>query len=784
MTKDKKKKRRKAKIYFNTRKLLGLKNNGQFSRETEGMEFIQMPNILPKQLSKEERRNLIREGAEKAKREFDNRYLSLQKWFNKYDSIYLLSFCAYYFLSFPEGQDPEVTGKIRFPPYFIEILQAFALCETRNYSLKPLAQESEKLELELEEIGGLQQLSYFSSLRGAMTDEEMAGHELRMDMILQTMAIRNWAYPYQMARTVKDLSKLVGDKYRKIYSIDLSRFMETLYRITKEREDLLNEHLSKVRLFWKKDNYREMIETYNQLFPENTPVKEDQIEEVWNMVDKEIEHLKGLLVFHSDLKIENIYSFSLDHFATLYGDETKKDLIRILLDKLSYRLGDLKNHAKEYFVLDNPVHRRPFIKVDDEKYYCAIFYIMPHLMLGLLEQLIGENEELRKEYNDKIKPRYLENEISRLFRSHFPNAKIYQGSEWHDPIENKTYENDLTAIIDTFAIVVEAKSGGIASPAKRGAPHSLFDTLTLLIDEPSEQALRFIAYLSGNKKLHKLTNKQGKVNNIDSSKINYYIPVGVTLSSLGVIGSNLRKLVEAGLTRKNMSELAMSISLTDLECVFEILNYEAEYIHYFSRRREFDDHVNYKGDELDLLNFYLGNGFNIGEAEFDKKNSFLLVAGSKNLDPYFIERSERKRVDKPKHKMSDWWEDILLRLSTKKPKNWIETSFILLNTTKSDQIKFEQGLKGLIKRIRSGDVEKKHNWVVLNSGPEKRKFMIFGYPYNTRDKEERNAMLGTIINSAESTKTRAVAVIGIDLNRNDYPYSVLAGKLDTNLLCL
>jgi hypothetical protein len=784
MNRSKRKKSRKRIIYFNTRKLLRLKNEDQSSKDTEEMEFIQMPDILPKHLSKEERRKLIKEGAENAKREFENKYRSLQKWFNEYDPIYLLSFCAYYFLSYPEGQDPELTGKIKFHPYFIEILQAFALCETRNYFLKPLMQESEKLELEVKEIGDLLQFSWFSSLREVMTDEEMAAHELRMDMILQTMAIRNRAYPYQMIRIVKDLSKLVDDKYRKIFPIDLSKFMETIYRITAEREDLLNEHLSKVRLFWKKDNFKEMIETYNQLFPENTPVKEDQIEEIWNMVGKKIEHLKGLLVFHSDLKIENIYSFSLDHFASLYGDKTKKDLIKTLLDKLSYQLGDLKDHPKEYFVLDNPVHRRPFIKVDDEKYYCAIFYIMPHLMLGLLEQLIGENEELRKEYNDKIKPRYLENKVSRLFRTHFPNAKIYQGSEWHDPMENKTYENDLTAIIDTFAIVVEAKSGGIAPPAKRGAPQSLFDTLTFLVDEPSEQAQRFISYLSGNKKLHELTNKRGEVNNIDSSKINYYIPVGVTLSSLGVIGSNLKILVEAGLTRKNMSELAMSISLTDLECVFEILNYEAEYIHYFSRRREFDVHVNYEGDELDLLNFYLGNGFNIGEAEFDEKNSFLLVAGSKNLDPYFIERSEGKRVDKPKHKISNWWEDILLRLSTKKPKNWIETSFILLNTTKTDQIKFEQGLKGLIKRINSGDVEKKHNWAELDSGPEKRKFMIVGYPYNTRDKEERNAMIGTIINSADSRKIKGIVVIGIDLNRNDYPYSVLAGKLDTNLFCL
>jgi hypothetical protein len=371
-----------------------------------------------------------------------------------------------------------------------------------------------------------------------------------------------------------------------------------------------------------------------------------------------------------------------------------------------------------------------------------------------------------------------------LIKSHFPNAKLFPGSEWLDPKDKKKYENDLTVIIDTFALIVEAKSGGITLPAKRGAPKSLFSSIRDLIDVPSEQALRFITYLVGNKKSHSFKTKRGEVNNIDSSQIKYYIPIGVTLSSFGVISSNLKKMVKAGITKKNMNDLAMSISLTDLEAVLDILNFEAEYIHYFSRRREFDNHVNYLGDELDLLNFYLRNGFNVGEAEFDKKNSFMLIAESKQLDPYFISKSSGYVIEKPKHKMSNWWEDILTRLSTKKPANWIETSFIMLNTTKNDQNVFEQKVKKLTKRIMGGKVEKKHNWVEFHCGPKERKFLIVGFPYNTKDKEERNTVIGTIIEGMDSTRIRGVVVIGVDLNRNDYPYSVLAGKLDTNLLCL
>jgi len=131
--------------------------------------------------------------------------------------------------------------------------------------------------------------------------------------------------------------------------------------------------------------------------------------------------------------------------------------------------------------------------------------------------------------------------------------------------------------------------------------------------------------------------------------------------------------------------------------------------------------------------------------------------------------------------MTKWWEDLLNMAVSRKAKNWLETSFILLNTTKEDQEEFETKLKTLIGRVKEGNVEKKHNWLFFSSGPEKRKFMIVGYPYINIDKEERNNIMMNIINSEEVTKTRGVVIIGFDVNRFDYPYSVLAGRLETSL---
>ena len=129
-----------------------------------------------------------------------------------------------------------------------------------------------------------------------------------------------------------------------------------------------------------------------------------------------------------------------------------------------------------------------------------------------------------------------------------------------EPKTGKEYENDLIVLIDSFAIVVEEKSGVISDPAKRGAPERLFKTLKHLMEEPSEQALRFVKFLETNKKEHTFSTRKGTSNAINNENIKYYIPLGITFSNLGMIGSNLKKLIEAKIVDKSLEELAPSMS--------------------------------------------------------------------------------------------------------------------------------------------------------------------------------------------------------------------------------
>ena len=90
--------------------------------------------------------------------------------------------------------------------YLIIAEVAFALYQERNLSPNPLLQNAEKLKQEMKEIGDLMQLRLVDIPEHLKSEEEIAAYKLRIDMMTQTTAVRNWAYYHQMRRVVGDLS--------------------------------------------------------------------------------------------------------------------------------------------------------------------------------------------------------------------------------------------------------------------------------------------------------------------------------------------------------------------------------------------------------------------------------------------------------------------------------------------------------------------------------------------------------------------------------------------------
>jgi hypothetical protein len=662
--------------------------------EVVKQQFVRFENPIPEDIPFEERMGYLLDIGNKAQGEFEKEYIKLTQYLKEYDPLYLCSFCSYYFARQEEGFDEEaIKGSIDFPPFYLEIIQCLSLIRERTITAKPLKNDVEDFKTTVTKLNQGQTYSYLRLIEKAENQEDIGSIILRTEMMVHTLAVRNWAYIEQMEKIANELAGLIKDKFTKSIGFDPNIFLKILFGLVSLTENKVNIHYRKTLSFIKANNFNDVFDNYEASFGNVEKTNSSVWEEIWNTVGKKLENLKVLFLQHSDLFLSNIFTHNLvEIFEHFKKEITKKDITKIL-DKLSLNFGALSTINKDFIFLDNPIHSNPFIKLDTNEYYSVIPHMFVHLGVDLLEKFISDNNALKKDYLSK-KGKYLENKVEDLFNKSFPSADIITGSMWECSTENKTFENDLTILIKDFAIIIECKSGTISSPAKRGAPDRLFKTMKELVVEPSEQAIRFQNYLKSNPKLHTLKTKSGSVNQIDSSKIKYYVPLGITLSNLGSIGCNLKKLIGAKIITHKLDELAPSISFSDLEYIFEILTLQSEKIHYLSRRREFEAHLTFNGDEMDLFGFYLDNGFNIGETEFDELNHIDLTLKSKELDPYFIGKSRGIDVKKPYLQKTKYWTDLLKKIENSS-ENWLMASYILLNLPKEDQIKFEKNLKKL-----------------------------------------------------------------------------------------
>jgi hypothetical protein len=739
------------------------------------MKFFQLSDPF-EGLSRQERLEIIRAFGERAKRRFAELFPQLEDWFKNYDAPYLLSFCALHFLSSPEGIDREaIEGKLDFYHHHLELLQAFALMRERSFSAAPMLNKAGELLRFLKDLDE-SILSREFAFPENITPEEISKRQVLTEMRLQTTSVRNWAYPDQMVRVVGVTFEGVGQSFAEAFGIEPQRIVSALQKLAEACEDKLNQHVEKLRQVWIARNYQDAWARYCQSFPDLQCEPGDG-KRIFEQVGRNERQFKSMLTLHSDLLLPAVFTFSLSQFGKLYGPDANLDRLRAILEQWSLAFGDLRDHRTEHFILDNPVLRRPFIKLEPDVYFCPLVGILYHLLQGLMEGLLrGSGDQRLLQRYERSRSRFLEDEVEKLLRDALPNGAVFRGSKWQDPESGKTYENDVLAVLPPFACVVECKSGSVDPPARRGAEYRLVDTLEDLVVASSVQANRFTEFLSANPGVHEFLTERGELNQVDNREVRFYAPLSITYENLGTISANLKSAAEAGLIETLPDPLVPSICFTDLEIIAQLLRNEIELFHYLTRRAQIEHELHYRGDEMDLLAFYLETAFNItGESQEGKPLAISLILKSKELDPYFTGRIAGRKVEKPRLDLTSWWRDILGALVERKPHRWAEVGFALLNVAKADQVRLEQLIQEQAAEIRQGLAKPRHNWMVLKTGSANRAYGVVAFPYGEVDRTERNDMINNALaDAAAADEMLGLVCIGVRAQKPGYPYDVLA----------
>ncbi|RYD97513.1 MAG: hypothetical protein EOP54_10660 [Sphingobacteriales bacterium] len=232
------------------------------------MKYYEMQFDAAEGLSFEERLEMLRQVGKEADSKFQIEYKKLQDWFKAYDQLNLLSFSFYYFMTNRTGYDEEaVTGALEFPPFYQELMQAFALTLPRTYTAKPFSKDVEQFRGNFKLVGELTRLKYFNLPDTVATLDEVYTHQLRTQMMAQTTAVRNWSYEHQMQRTTLSLADKIKESFIAVHGFDPGVFLQTLYDMCGIVQERINEHRRKTVKFVRAKNHTRVFLTYESLFP-------------------------------------------------------------------------------------------------------------------------------------------------------------------------------------------------------------------------------------------------------------------------------------------------------------------------------------------------------------------------------------------------------------------------------------------------------------------------------------------------------------------------------------
>ena len=653
----------------------------------------------------------------------------------------------------------------------IELLQAMFL----SFPAERFAtgEPPPKLLLKLNKL--IRQLGEYYSLRGLarerpaderLREADLLSHQVQM----HTFGVRNAGFQDQVVKQLRGLFGPLDAEYQSRTGVKLSLLVTMWEQLAKLSQRRFNERFDQLHIALNGDPADEVIDLYCHSRGFDSGYRAAMMRELRRHRGN-IEMARQYCIQDSDRTAFHHYLFTTGDFVAAYPEPVAADALREVMQRWAHRPGALAGSNREHFLLNNPIWDRPLIHFSPDQFYWPIIQIFHSFGLEMLERLVSEFPDLKDRYEQRIRPEYLENRAAAELRSALPTAEVLQGVKWTDTQSQRSYETDLLVLIDSVAVIAEAKAGRITQSARRGAPDRLRREIRKLIEDAAVQSARFVQVLRSATAPIKLQLRDGSTWLLDPRLLRQFVRVNITLDFFGPLACEARSMTDAGLLDPAASG-ASTIALVDLENMVLLLDRPAQFLHYLSRRGEIDQHMDFLADELDLLALYLGTGFVFGEFEHAPKQYFSFYGLSDQIEPFLFSKSAGISVIKPRLKLTSYWNDLLSRFEDRRFSNWTLASFALLNVGYEAQQDFEKQQAELCQRIRqTAPAEGEINTVIAINGDSQKRSAIVAVAIRKISDEDRMGTLQHAVHSAmEHGQCEEVLFLCHRVDLTDRPY--------------
>jgi hypothetical protein len=642
----------------------------------------------------------LAEVGRESKRTYDSSLARLHSLILQTDPIKLLSNLAVYGSFHSEGSEPELEETHPHLQLHFELMQAFVLMhDMAEYApavvVQPtLVQEVVDLVKQVADSLGLKGLAVASTPK---TDLERARLFSQASVRLHTIAVRNAGYVSQLRRLHRELTTPLDDAIEAETGLKLTLLLEFLWNVNELIERRVNEDHRKMASVFEATKIEDAVSAYYSEYPGLIGDPRLTVA-LLRRQGATLENAKVFLLFHRELSFPHYFTLSWDDLVSCYPESVSVEKLRQAMDCWSLSFGQLAGRDPDHFFLDNPVWTQPFIRLEDDSYFCPVSGVLWSFALRLIEEFVSTRTTLTERY-EKRRDKFLEAQVELLVRKAFPSAQVFAGSNWTDSVLNRNGENDCLVVLGDIALVFECKAGRISDKALRALPDRLTRTLKDLAAKPADQARNFIALLERDPRLHNFVGNHGAVNRVDVSGVRRFVPISVTWETFGAFRLRWPVLQSAGFIPSE-AKPTVTLSLADLEVVLDILDSELRRLHYFVQRSDLEFNESVISDEIDLLAHYLDAGFKGADLAIAQDQWVDLSMQSKRIDPVFEANPSDRPLTWPGTRLSPLWQSLLNDLSTRRPEGWVYASLLLMEVPYSVQVQVGHMLEDVAKKAK------------------------------------------------------------------------------------